>query len=860
MVATPKARLGSWVAGLSACLLTAALSPAFSLDHPIIQEVLYDGPGTDADDVFTEIYGPPGTSLAGWKLVGINGDGGSAYRTLELTGAVIPGDGLLLIATASAIGEVLAHRDFIAEVDWQNGPDAVQLVDPQGRVVDALQYGDAGEYNAGEGTPAPLVSAGQSLSRDLAGTDTDDNFADFTPQTTPTPGLGPPVQPSGGGSSLVVSVPDTAAVRGRSLSIPVQLSDPQGRGVVAVEVFLSYDGSLLAVDSVSAAHSLLTPAWTLVANVLQGIDTSIDTLKVVMATSQDSLSRAGTLFDIYFSVADSRRPAFSPLTLEHVLFNREMLADQLVHGKIKVIGTEGSLTVQPTQLPLPGTFAVQVGDVDEDRHPETPDHLSVRVVEGEQVESLILEETGNSTGVFAGAIAALLGEPISGDGAIQTWPGRTIAFCSTDSLNAQGQIAEHCATAEAMGGRDGRLTATAVLQPGDTLRVCVVDLDLNRDPGSQERASATAINRTTGETETVALAEVSADDSLFFGQLATTRIPSSSGDSILAVQGADPVQVIYADALSALGVPAQVLDTTWVVNQFGDVDANGLAQAFDASKVLNHVLSPFLTGLDSLAANLDSLAPFSAITPYDAALILQHRVGLRHRFPVQEPEALNHPQPGTAARAPKRAAEERLLSLEWGDDGLSLWLSDRTAIVAGEVALEGIEGRVEPGAGMDDFLVAWRTGQGRLHLALAGPIPVSGPGELVRIHPTSEPAEIRLSRAQFNDCHLEGRTAQGILFGSVPSRFALHPNYPNPFNSGTAIRFDLARASAVELEVFDLLGQQIRTLISALLPAGTHSSVWDGCDEEGRAAGSGVYLCRLQAGGFSEVQPMVLLR
>ena len=106
-------------------------------------------------------------------LLVVNGGDGTVYRTVDLTGAPFPADGILVIATSSAAGEVLLQRDLVGSVDWQNGPDAVQLRDPGGTVVDALQYGDAGTFSAGEGTPAPLVAAGESLSRDSAGSDTD---------------------------------------------------------------------------------------------------------------------------------------------------------------------------------------------------------------------------------------------------------------------------------------------------------------------------------------------------------------------------------------------------------------------------------------------------------------------------------------------------------------------------------------------------------------------------------------------------------------------------------------------------------------------------------------------------------------
>jgi len=161
---------------------------------PIIYEVFYDAAGSDSGQIFTELFGEAGVGLDGWTLVGINGGTGLAYRTVDLTGAVFPLDGLLVIAQGTASSALATERDVVGNVDWQNGPDAVQLLDPMSVVVDALQFADAGTNNAGFGMPALDSSAGSSLSRDLFGTNTGNNFVDFS-VTAPTPGIGPTTTP-----------------------------------------------------------------------------------------------------------------------------------------------------------------------------------------------------------------------------------------------------------------------------------------------------------------------------------------------------------------------------------------------------------------------------------------------------------------------------------------------------------------------------------------------------------------------------------------------------------------------------------------------------------------------------------------
>ena len=185
-----------WKKILLLMLGTVALIPTIiqtAQAAAVIQEVLYDGPGTDSDDVFTELFGDPGTDLNGWSLVAINGNDGSIYRTIDLTGQTIPVDGVFVLTTASANADLISQSDMIANVDWQNGPDALQLFNGI-ELVDALQYGDAGMFNAGEGGFAEDISGDFSLSRDLFGTDSNNNAIDFN-VGVPTPGIGPAVVP-----------------------------------------------------------------------------------------------------------------------------------------------------------------------------------------------------------------------------------------------------------------------------------------------------------------------------------------------------------------------------------------------------------------------------------------------------------------------------------------------------------------------------------------------------------------------------------------------------------------------------------------------------------------------------------------
>jgi photosystem II stability/assembly factor-like uncharacterized protein len=96
--------------------------------------------------------------------------------------------------------------------------------------------------------------------------------------------------------------------------------------------------------------------------------------------------------------------------------------------------------------------------------------------------------------------------------------------------------------------------------------------------------------------------------------------------------------------------------------------------------------------------------------------------------------------------------------------------------------------------------------------------------------------------------------------GILPQSIRLHQNYPNPFNPLTTIRYDLPASDFVTLEIYNLLGQKIKTLIAGLKPAGRHHAEWDGKDGAGLMMPSGVYLCRINVGNFNEVRKVVLMR
>ena len=94
----------------------------------------------------------------------------------------------------------------------------------------------------------------------------------------------------------------------------------------------------------------------------------------------------------------------------------------------------------------------------------------------------------------------------------------------------------------------------------------------------------------------------------------------------------------------------------------------------------------------------------------------------------------------------------------------------------------------------------------------------------------------------------------------VPTEFALHNNYPNPFNPTTTIAYDLPQDGTVRLIIYDVMGREVTRLVNGFTPAGYHSVRWDARNKLGENVSAGVYFYHLQSGAYVKTQKMVLLK
>jgi len=667
-----------------------------------------------------------------------------------------------------------------------------------------------------------------------------------------------------GPPSVAVSVPDTTATYNESLQIPVRADDTTGREIVSAEVFVAYDGDLLTAFSTSTSSTLLTGNWSVETNIVEGVSTSIDTIKIAMATDDDVLVGAGTLINVDFQVADVRMPASSPLTLTHVLFNDGTPGVVAMDGSVTLVGVDGVLTSAPGQVIPRQTITVTAVDADADLD-GTPgtDQVTASVASSNgDEETLILDEDAVTAGTFRQTIPTVFGiAENDGNDQIEAQAGDQITFTYTDALAADGTgPVPRTDQTDVVGGTDGTVDVSIASQPGDDVHIKVVDVDISDPPLEYIPAETTidvdVVNSTTAAVLTVTLNETAGGSGIFVGTLATTS--GTEGGKMTSAEE-DVLTVTYVDDLTLIG-EGQVdrTDDNQVLYPWGDADDNEQLQAYDAALTLLEVIFPStLSGLPELAVNVDIDPVGTGINPFDASLILQHRVGLITSFPVQDAASTNHPQPNPAS--PKPIPQERLLALQVHDGYLSVWTGNRSQVLSGDLLMEGAAGQAEMNEDLSDFLLASRPTDEGLRVVFAGAEATEGPGELLRVHGMGA-SDVRLVRAHLNGGGMAARIGGAAQVAASPSAVTLHPNHPNPFNPETTIRFELPADGLVSLRIYDVTGQVVRELVSTSQMAGTHSVVWNGRNSGGAQVANGLYLYELRVGDYRSIRKMILMK
>jgi len=330
----------------------------------------------------------------------------------------------------------------------------------------------------------------------------------------------------------------------------------------------------------------------------------------------------------------------------------------------------------------------------------------------------------------------------------------------------------------------------------------------------------------------------------------------------------EAVSPSYQDSSLPLVVDSGIIQ----VDRLGDVTLEGRIDVADATSVVSHIL-----GYHSLPKRNFETANIvldSIVNVVDLVAITYLVLGVDYTPP---------------APAPQNQDQFATVDLQYDD----LMAGQMTKLnVTGEFpdAVAGIElqidydptaiklERPEISAQVENFVMDYRDDQnGRMNLVLFtfqpwktnSNIP-AGIANIVRLPAVTKQAirsndqsKIRITKAYLSNPNASSIPVDGVN-PLLPTAFTLNQNYPNPFNPTTRIDFEISRGDYamqhVRLNVYNILGRQVKTLVDEDLAPGIHSVMWDATDENGSRVATGIYLYRLEVGEKSQSKKMLLLK
>ena len=296
----------------------------------------------------------------------------------------------------------------------------------------------------------------------------------------------------------------------------------------------------------------------------------------------------------------------------------------------------------------------------------------------------------------------------------------------------------------------------------------------------------------------------------------------------------------------------------------GDVSLDGDVHAFDASLILKYLVGTI--SLNPQQLNNANVSTDTTVSPLDASLILRFVVGLLDSLPYDTSNGLllasgdigmedDEIQPGQTIEIP--------LNLSSGNNILSfrgVVTFNRAHLVYNDVIWSQLA---------SDFTIETNAETGEITFAGSSTIPMGQEGVFGTLRFTvsntfhGNETAIRLQKLRWNEEPEMENVASATLsivltvddkFG-LPTVFALKQNFPNPFNPGTNIRYELPKKEYVRLTVYDLIGKEVAVLVDQEQPAGKYDVKFNAVD-----LGSGVYFYRFQAGGFVDTKKLLLLK
>lgn len=302
----------------------------------------------------------------------------------------------------------------------------------------------------------------------------------------------------------------------------------------------------------------------------------------------------------------------------------------------------------------------------------------------------------------------------------------------------------------------------------------------------------------------------------------------------------------------------------------GDVSLNGDVQAFDAAKILRAVAL-----LETLSASQEIVADVSGngtVSSMDASYILQYAVGLIEAFPAELNSKLRNEKFSYPGLEQMQLSFGELIEISEEEFIVPIILDNVNSLYAFELELdyddqnlELVESNISAIWG-DKMISDNTTEPGSYILAAASTELVEESGKVLELtfrntNPDASPS-LSIKRFTANEIDLtETAISNEELTLNVPETFTLHQNYPNPFNPSTTIGFDVPNINTlVKLEIYNILGQKVKTLVNDVYAAGRYSVKWDGTNDAGVQVSTGVYIYRVQAGNVVQSKKLTFIK
>jgi hypothetical protein len=333
--------------------------------------------------------------------------------------------------------------------------------------------------------------------------------------------------------------------------------------------------------------------------------------------------------------------------------------------------------------------------------------------------------------------------------------------------------------------------------------------------------------------------------------------------------GRDTTTIQLQDVLFNEGNPAVNITSTQVriSPRYGDVSGNKIITSYDAALVLQNVV-----GIIQFSQSLEEKADVTyngSVTALDAYYILLRATNVIPRFPVEDslglkiaaPPQLNFPVTVNNSIT----SEHNSIALHIGGTGEirieSMYLEiefNNTLCSFNSVQFNDLFG---------NYIHGEHAENGVVRVALAGTPSAKLDKDIVTVTFTPNVVVnagdisrfVKIRRIEINDRAVSISSVEEITDG-VPRIFNLKQNYPNPFNPETMIQYELPKPSRVVLKIYNILGQEVKTLINTEQPAGSYSVKWNGRNESGYSVAPGIYFYHLKAGEFEKTLKMMLIK